>query len=54
MYTGEPKGTFADEGLFQLAEKYHLESLIISCEYALKLKETEAPPVLPLFEKGVP
>jgi hypothetical protein len=28
MYTGEPKGTFADEGLFQLAEKYHLESLI--------------------------
>jgi speckle-type POZ protein len=41
MYTGEPKGTFADEGLFQLAEKYNLVSLEISCEYALK--ETEAP-----------
>jgi hypothetical protein len=40
FYTGEPKGTFSDEGLFQLADT-SLETLAALCEYALK--ETEAP-----------
>jgi hypothetical protein len=55
IYTGEPMGTLADEGLFQLAEEYlSTATLVTLCEYALKKTEaTQMSRIMDILNAGL-